>query len=64
MFIVESDGTLEGGVAEDVAVGKIFGYDAGAGLVFLGDVMAFAGLLFGVRAREIGNAGCTRDGDL
>lgn len=38
MFVVERDGALNGGVREGVAVREVFGYDAGAGLVFLGKV--------------------------
>ena len=38
MFVVERDGALDGRVGEGVPVREVFGHDAGAGLVFLGDV--------------------------
>ena len=64
VLVVQGDGALKGGVAEDVAVGEILGYDPGSGLVFLRDVMAFAGFFFVVGACELGDAGCAGDGDL
>ena len=43
VFIVEGDGFLDGAVGEHVAVREVLGYDAGAGLVFLGDVVVIGG---------------------
>lgn len=43
VFVVEGDGFLDGAVGEHVAVREVLGYDAGAGLVFLGDLVAFFG---------------------
>ena len=39
MLIVQLDGTLDGVVRDGVAVCEILGYDAGAGLVLLRDVV-------------------------
>ena len=64
MLVVESNGTLESGIAEDIAVREILGYDAGAWFVFLGDVVAFAGFLFAGGAAKLGEACCTGDRDL
>ena len=64
VLVVQGDGALKGGVAEDVAVGEILRYDPGSGLVFLRDVVAFAGFFFVVGACELGDAGCAGDGDL
>ena len=64
MLVVQRDGALKGGVAEDVAVGEILGYDPGSGLVFLRDVVAFAGFFFVIGACEFGDTGCAGDGDL
>jgi hypothetical protein len=61
MLVIESDGALESGVAEDVAVREIFGYDTGAWFVFLGDVVAFAGFLFAGGAAQVGEACCAGD---
>ena len=43
MLAVERDGSLQGRVADDVAVREVLGYNAGAGFVFLGDVVVVAG---------------------
>jgi len=43
VFVVEGDGFLDGAVGEDVAVREVLGYDAGAGLVFLGDGVILGG---------------------
>lgn len=43
VFVVEGDGFLDGAVGEDVAVREVLGYDAGAGLVLLGDGVIFGG---------------------
>lgn len=43
VLVVEGDGFLDGAVGEDVAVREVLGYDAGAGLVFLGDGVIFGG---------------------
>ena len=42
MFLIKSDGSLNGGVGEDVAVGKVFGYDPRARFVFLRDLSVSA----------------------
>ncbi len=39
MLVVELDGALEGIVGDDVTVSEVLGDDAGAGLVFLGNVV-------------------------
>lgn len=39
MFVVELDGALEGIVGDGVTVSEVLGDDAGAGLVFLGNVV-------------------------
>ena len=42
MLGVELDGALNGSVADDVAVGEVFGEDTRAGLLLLGDVVGLA----------------------
>lgn len=39
---IEVEGTLDGGVAYDITVGKVLGQDAGAGLLLLGDLIGVA----------------------
>lgn len=48
VLVVELDGALEGIVGDDVAVSEVLGDDAGAGLVFLGNVVGVgAGIVVG-----------------
>lgn len=42
VLLIQLDTTLEGGIADDIAVGKVLGQDADAGLLFLGDLVAVA----------------------
>ena len=58
MLVVERDGLLQGGVADDIAVRKVFSDDAGAGFVFLRNVVLVLGGVVG----SGGAAGCLGGG--
>lgn len=62
MLVVQSNSTLDGIVADHVAMSKILGYDARARLVFLGEVMLVARSIFGICAGKLADA--SRAGDL
>ncbi len=66
MLLVESEGTLDCFIADDVAVGEILGDDARAGLVFLCDVLLVVRLFGGGRlaAGDLVERGGGGDGDL
>lgn len=57
MLFVQRDRSLQGGVADDVAVREVFGYDARAGFVFLRDVMLIAVGVIAARGAAWGGAG-------
>ena len=50
MLVIKGNGTLDGGVADYVAVGEVLSNDARAWLVFLRNVILVAGGVFCVRA--------------
>ena len=56
MLVVESNGTLDRGVADHVAVREVLGNDARARLIFLCDIMLVAGGIFRVSAGEFADA--------
>lgn len=65
MLVVEGYGALDGGVGEGVTVGEVFGYDARAWLVFLGEVGGVVGFIVGCgRGAEVGEICGGGDGHL
>lgn len=57
VLFVQRDRSLQGGVADDVAVREVFGYDARAGFVFLRDVVLITGGVIAARSAAWGGAG-------
>lgn len=64
MLLVEVDGLFEAGVGDYVAMGKVLGQDAGAGLVLLGDLVCVAVVLGLVAVGGRVGVGGAGDGDL
>lgn len=57
MLLVQSDGLLDGVVADHVSLGEVFGEDAGTGLVFLVDGVFLRFFRFAGRGRGGGGGG-------
>ena len=53
MFVVKGNGTLDGGVADHVAVGEVLSDNAGARLVFLLNILLVARAIVGVSAGQV-----------
>ena len=65
VLLVELEGALDGGIADDVALGEVLGEDAGARFLLLGDLVAgTVAALVEVRALVAGVAGSAGDGDV
>lgn len=58
VLVVERDRSLQGGIADDVAVREVFGDDARAGLIFLRDIVLIAGGVIAARGAAWSGAGC------
>ena len=56
MFVVQSNRTLDGIIADDIAVSEVLGDNTRAGLILLLEVMGIARCVFGVGASEITDA--------